>query len=291
MSNSRWLVTSVASLLAMWVLSGCIVVTGWGFGPKHWIEATEEIVLPAASVDELSAKTRNGSIKIQGVSDSNEEIVVKVKIKAGGSSAEDAQDCLDAIHIETRREDGVQKVSWIYTREKRNSWSAAVSFDVSLPGNTAVTSRTHNGAVVVSRVHGSVEATTHNGKMTLDKLSGSVRGETHNGAIVVDVASDDVHLLTHNGGIKARIENYTTVSGSIETHNGGVQVSFAGNPSTQVRCKTHNGGISHQDLGFTSFESTKRSLTGKLGSGRGRLKLETHNGSIRLRNDGIDRSL
>ncbi len=94
-----------------------------------------------------------------------------------------------------------------------------------------------------------------------------------------------MELRTHNGGVKAAYaKNAPPVCNiSIVTHNGGVDFTAPSNLSAEVEVATHNGSI-NTDLPITVIgKVTKRKLTGTIGTGQGKLHLETHNGSIKIR--------
>jgi len=163
--------------------------------------------------------------------------------------------------------------------------SVSVSLDVTVPNQTNLELGTHNGAVVIADITGQVRATTHNGRVITERVSGSTELETHNGSITCRQASGDAKLRTHNGSVKAfYAETASPVSDiSIVTSNGSIELTAPPDLSARIEASTHNGSI-NTDLPITiRGKVTKRKLTGTIGSGEGRLHLETHNGSIRLR--------
>ncbi|MGD2095779.1 MAG: DUF4097 family beta strand repeat-containing protein, partial [Phycisphaerales bacterium] len=70
---------------------------------------------------------------------------------------------------------------------------------------------------------------------------------------------------------------------SLITHNGSIELESPPNFSAEVNASTHNGSI-NTDLPITvKGKVSKRRLVGTIGTGEGKLRLETHNGSIRIR--------
>jgi len=69
----------------------------------------------------------------------------------------------------------------------------------------------------------------------------------------------------------------------IVTHNGDIDFTSPPNFSAKADISTHNGSI-RTALPITVVgEVSKRELRGTIGSGEGRLHLETHNGSIKIK--------
>jgi DUF4097 and DUF4098 domain-containing protein YvlB len=163
--------------------------------------------------------------------------------------------------------------------------SVGVRLDVTVPDRTNLKLETHNGSVAVTDITGDVHAITHNGKITTERVSGSTVLETHNGSISVRSTSGDAKLRTHNGSVKAfYAETASPISDiSIVTSNGSIELETPPALSARIEASTHNGSI-NTALPITIIgKVSKRKLTGTIGSGEGRLYLETHNGSIRIR--------
>ncbi len=67
------------------------------------------------------------------------------------------------------------------------------------------------------------------------------------------------------------------------THNGSIDLTTPPDLSARIAASTHNGSIK-SDLPITvSGEIGKTRVSGTIGTGEGKVELETHNGSIRIR--------
>jgi hypothetical protein len=163
--------------------------------------------------------------------------------------------------------------------------SVSVSLDAKIPNQTDLGLTTHNGAVSIANIIGKVNATTHNGKVTTEKVSGTTVLRTHNGSVICREISGDAQLKTHNGSVKTFYSKAapSICDISIVTHNGSIEFAAPPELSAQVDASTHNGSI-NTDLPITvAGKVSKNKLTGTIGTGQGKLHLETHNGSIRIR--------
>ena len=92
-------------------------------------------------------------------------------------------------------------------------------------------------------------------------------------------------LRTRNGSVRAFYSESAppVCNVSIVTHNGGVHFTAPQNFSAEADVSTHNGSI-QTDLPITIIgKLSKRKLTGKIGTGQGKLHLQTHNGSIKIK--------
>lgn len=146
---------------------------------------------------------------------------------------------------------------------RRNDVS--VDFELRLPDAIDLVARTVNGDVFADDLGGDVVAMTVNGDIEVS-TEGFAQAETVNGDI--DVRMDDADF--------ERGADFSTVNGSIT-------LDVADAVDADVRASWLNGGF-ESDLPFTiDGRIGKRSARGTLGDGGAELRLETVNGSIRIR--------
>ncbi len=161
---------------------------------------------------------------------------------------------------------------------------------------------TGSGSVEVADIQGELSVDTGSGSVTLDRVSGprvsvdtgsgGVEGgsistdrlvvDTGSGGIRLrDVTAPDVELDTGSGSVT------TDLHGSVErlivdTGSGSVTVSLPDDINAEVDLDSGSGGI---DLDFAVEVTTMRrdKIEGRIGNGRGLIKIDTGSGSIRLR--------
>lgn len=303
--------------------TGCIVTGsgGWPWsGPSVWTEpVTEQLRIDAANLKALEVRTHNGSISFEPQPPGTTDAYVTVTRKAGGRTQADAQEALEAIQVYVTPAGGdSQRVGWKWKGLKRPTWGARVSFDLRAPGNIRFDAKTHNGPIRINGVTGQVRVVTHNGPVKVESVDGTLHAETHNGAVEIAGMTGDVRIVTHNGPVtvestkgklyaethNGRVEatyagsNVTLVShngkvaadlmrcgaldGSITSHNGAVEVVIGQGTSVALKCRTHNGRIKC-DVPLDDMQTSRRKLTGTIGTGQGSLEVTTHNGSVRIR--------
>lgn len=277
--------------------------------PRVWVEDAQVIELSADRIESLQTTTDSGTIRVRARDDDQDLIELTATIRVGAASEVEAYDILDSIDIETQLRDAErqQVIGWRITDDRRRSASINVSYELLVPARLGVNARTHNGEIDVAGIQGNCDLESRNGQISLVSEHAeldndrAIRAATHNGPIRVDAAANDLRLNTHNGEVRVRttaprfrFESHNgeidaqllaqgPVDGRINTHKGAVRVQLAQGLAAQVKCRADLGNVSAQ--GLDRFEKVKREHLGQVGSGEGRIEIQTHNGAIDLRRD------
>jgi len=282
MNKGYFMKLLLVCLLGLLIVSAsrCINVGGWALNAKY--KRTVQLSAPLKSGSTFAAQTHNGSITIAGaeVTDCN----LTATIIAHAVTEEDAREVAEQTKVKLvpfgdRLTAKIEKPTYMRNR------SVSVNLNVILPNKTSLELNTHNGGIKITDITGEVDASTHNGGVTATQIAGSTKLETHNGGITCKEISGDAQLRTHNGGIKVYYSEAAkpACDVSVVTHNGGVEFVAPPNFSAAVNVSTHNGSIK-TDIPITvTGKVSKGKLTGTIGTGEGKLHLETHNGSIRIK--------
>lgn len=282
MENGFLKKVSLGSLLCLLIVAAgcCINIGSCAMRAKY--ERTVQLSAPLSPGSSFTAQTYNGSITITGadVTDCN----LTATIIGRAVTEEDAKKVAEQTTIKLEPF-GDKLTAKIDKPTFRFNKSVSVSLNVTVPNNTGLELTTHNGRVEITNVTGPLNATTHNGKVTAEQASGTIELHTHNGSVICREVSGDTQLKTHNGSIKVYYsEDAPSVCDiSLITYNGGIDLMTPSNFSGEVEASTNNGSINTELPITVSGKLSKRRLTGKIGTGQGRLHLETHNGSIRIR--------
>jgi hypothetical protein len=260
---------------------GCCIQVGCGVPPaKH--TRVVEVSAPLAAGGCFTAKTHNGSITVTGADVAECRVTATIVARAG--SEEQARKLAEQTRIRLEPDGSKLKTKIDKPRTGMNK-SVSVSLDVTVPGQTDAVLITHNGKVRTSDLRGRIDATTHNGKVRASRVIGTTKLRTHNGSITCEEISGDIQLRSYNGNVRAAYSQSAppVCDVSIVTHNG--RVEFAGPPhySARVEVSVHNGTISTELPITLSGKLSRRKLHGTIGTGEGRLHVETHNGSITMK--------
>jgi len=267
-------------LCLLMLLTGCIYIGSCGMQARY--ERTVQLSAPLSAGSTFAAQTDNGSITINGADVA--ECNLTATIVGRAATDEEAQELAEKTQVTLVASENKLTIK-IDKPITRMNQSVGVSLNGTVPNKTDLELLTHNGAVEIAHISGRVNATTHNGKVTTENVWGATVLETHNGAVNCTEISGDAQLKTHNGNVKALYAQAAPAvcDVSIITYNGGIE--FAAPPafSAQVEATTHNGSV-HTDLPITVVGKVSKSeLKGTIGTGQGKLRLETHNGSIGIR--------
>jgi DUF4097 and DUF4098 domain-containing protein YvlB len=141
-----------------------------------------------------------------------------------------------------------------------------VSYEVSVPSNSNLSLKAHNGGIGVFDVRGRIEFNTTNGGVTLRRLAGDVKGQTTNGGLTIDLI----------GG------RWDGEGMDVRTANGGVTLSIPENYSARLETATVNGGLRF-DYPITVQGEIKRELSVNLGAGGQTIRAMTTNGGIQIK--------
>jgi hypothetical protein len=126
-----------------------------------------------------------------------------------------------------------------------------------------------------------------NGNVTANNLGRVVRASSVNGRVQVSTKSW-AEVSSVNGNVKARMGQADWPGTlSIETVNGSIELELPGDLSADVAFKSVNGEL-ESDFALTVQGSMSgHSMKGRIGNGGRELKIETVNGSVRLKHNSI----
>jgi hypothetical protein len=275
-------ITLIKSLVLFSIcLSGCVFV-----GPFNQSQKFTKImhmpVTPLSAGSGFQTATHNGSIEVHGsnVNDCN----IIATITGHASSVEKAEELAEQTKL-SFDQSGSTLILKIDKPDNMVNCSVTVSLDIILPDKIDLDLVSHNGKISIENVTGKTNVTTHNGAVIVNSISGVTRLETHNGEIAAKEISGDIDFLSHNGMVRADFAQAAAPDCDITmvTHNGGIDLTTPQNYSAQVNVSTHNGSINTNLPVTISGDFSGKSLNGTIRDGQGTLKLETYNGSIKLR--------
>jgi hypothetical protein len=264
---------SLSALAICFWVGGCV--------PK---EEYQRVVVLSESMQKgslFTAETHNGAIQLRGGETGSCDLTVT--ITAWADTQENAQKLAEKVKVKLLpTNEGlrfvIEKPSVLVNK------SVGVAIEGTVPNKVDLQLTTHNGSVGLVGIAGNIRAITHNGAVSCQNTSGESTLTTHNGKITCTEISGDLQLKTHNGGIKVFYSPTATLPNSIDavTHNGSIRLRPPGGFSGDVDLSTHNGSISTNLPVTVIGKISKSSVKGKIGTGKSRLRLETHNGSITI---------
>ncbi|MDT8301827.1 MAG: DUF4097 family beta strand repeat-containing protein [Sedimentisphaerales bacterium] len=273
---------SLVSLLCLLAVGACSCIYIGGYGMQAKYERTVQLSSPMLNGSSFEAQTHNGSIKITGADITECNLTATITSRA--KTEEDAQKLAERTTVKLEPFGG-SLIAKINKPIFLTNQSVSVSLDVQVPNESDLELTTHNGSLEIRNITGRLNGTTHNGRITAKQISGRTELHTHNGSVTCREISGDSRLKSHNGSIRVYYSDAapSVCDISLITYNGGIEIETPSNFSGEIDISTSNGSI-RTDLPITIVgKISKSKLAGKIGSGQGKLHLETHNGSIRVR--------
>lgn len=233
-----------------------LCVAGLAFGAEPYRETFDQSY-PIAAGGRVSLSNVNGGVQVN-VGDQNTVRVQAVK------DAEFHEE-LDNLRIEVKSSASTVEIETRYPHGDHGHLS--VEYTLTVPkGASLDTIDLVNGGLTVSGLGGEVHAKLVNGEAKLSGLAGNVEVHTVNGA-------QSVELQQLSSG--QRVE--------LKTVNGSIRLSLAPSGSADVEARTVNGHLSNDfGLPVNKHQYVGADMNGAIGSGGGKVRLESVNGAIRL---------
>jgi len=139
-----------------------------------------------------------------------------------------------------------------------------------------------NGSIQVHHIRGEVHVDTTNGPIEARSLAARIKGSTTNGRIVLEDIEGGIHLETTNGSIRARNLDGWGEGIQLESTNGSIEVEL-GKATGDLIAENSNGSLEVRVPGGQVIEQTKHSARVKVPGRSQSIRLETTNGSIRVK--------
>jgi hypothetical protein len=139
-----------------------------------------------------------------------------------------------------------------------------------------------NGPILVTDVRGEVLVDTTNGSIEARNLVARIHGSTTNGRIILEDVAGGIRLETTNGSVRARNLDGWGEGIHLESTNGSIEVEL-GKASGDLLAENSNGSLEVRIPGAQVLEITKHSAHVKVPGRTQPIRLETTNGSIRVK--------
>jgi lia operon protein LiaG len=160
---------------------------------------------------------------------------------------------------------------------------------------------TGSGRVAVRDVTGNLNVDTGSGGITLDRVTGDVlRIDSGSGGVQGnDITVRDFNADVGSGGLRlfrVKSPHVSAQTGSggvtlellsdierldVETGSGGATIRVPATLSAEVDAETGSGGFS-TDFEITTRRMSRNHIVGRIGDGKGRVRIEAGSGSVRL---------
>ena len=203
-------------------------------------------------------------------------------------------------------------------QEREYSQNVSISYDLEVPAETRLDSRTGSGNQSIDGIQGPVDATTGSGNVNASNIANQVRAKTGSGNIELNSVSSSAQAGTGSGGIRASriggafrgdtgsgniLLNLTApgdvelrtgsgdleasgVRGALHASSGSGSITAAGEPSGEWKINLSSGNITLRFAPNAAFELAARTSSGRIDLGQpvtvsGRISPKEIHGKIR----------
>lgn len=215
---------------------------------------------------QLDLETLSGDITVRP--SSGRELVVEIIKEASGTTDAAAKAGLSRVRVDSEERGGRVTVKTVYPNERRSDSRVSVSYVVSAPAGTRISTHAVSGDVTVEGISGELSVSTMSGNVRITDASRVTGAKTVSGDLTLrNVGAEGLlEASTMSGeiiatGVKARRLDLGTVSGG---------VTARGVSADDVRLKSMSGDV--------VFDGA---LTA-----RGRYEFTAHSGDVRITIDG-----
>jgi DUF4097 and DUF4098 domain-containing protein YvlB len=259
----------------------------WTSAEAATLKETFQKTYPLQSGGQLEVGNRNGGITVEAW-DRNEVRVEAIKqVKA--PSEERAREAMKKIRIDVQQGAGAVRIATRLPKDEGdgffdwltgNDVNFSVTYKIKAPREVATHLQSTNGGVRLVGTRGRANLETTNGGVSIERVAGDVRMRSTNGGLSVVESAGSLDGVTTNGGVSVQL---TEVDGdvSLRTTNGGVTVRVPQDVRASVDVETSNGGI-HSDLEVVGGHKGRKTLTGDINGGGGKLFVRSTNGGVRI---------
>ena len=193
--------------------------------------------MPVTGTVDLEVRTGSGTIQIRTGGSEAVEIRGRVRCWEAWSGAS-AEECVRRIEADPP----VTQSGNVIRLDSRAEWwssdNASVSYEVTVPIDSRVRTRSGSGDQVVGGVRGDVDARAGSADIRIEGVGGNIRASTGSGHI--DIQSSRGSVVAHSG---SGAINTTSVGGDLEVHTGSGRVSVANGGDGRTVVTTGSGDI------------------------------------------------
>lgn len=225
---------------------------------------------PLTATGRVSIANINGDVHI-GVWDRNE---VKVDAVKRAHKPErltevtiEVTNTADSVMIKTKYPERNQTFE---SRNRENN-PASVEYTLTIPRGARL-----DGAELV------------NGSLDIEGIQGDVHASLVNGEVRASGLGGEVKLSTVNGGVEANVAALDAAKGvTLNSVNGSIVLMVPSGANAQIKASTVHGPITNDfGLAVEDGQFVGHNLSGQIGSGGPRIRLNNVNGSIAIKRGG-----
>ncbi len=277
----RELAVPAALLIPALLLTSCIFGSDI-FGVSNTRYSAEEdfsYTIDVTSQTRFLLQGINGTVELEGDPDATTVEVWGTRRVKSESVADARQHLEELLVLVATTADRVT----VRTDQPEDSHgrSYIVNYHVIVPEDINVRVVHVNGEIEILSLTGDLDVASTNGEARIDSVYGDTVVNLTNGNLRLWEMFGDVEADLSNGNVTARVTMSGSADCDIAVTNGQIDLTVPFDTSAQFSAAVTNGSI-NLGAGFTlaNIQSSPTSLSGRLGTGLGTIRLRTTNGTI-----------
>lgn len=267
--QSRWPVFMLAGLSL--ILTTALASSPASLGAEGHFERTLKVTGPV----ELDVSTGSGSINVRTGDASTVRVYGTIRAHDGFFRGEDAEKKVRYLEANPPIEQhgDIIKIGRIEDSELQRNVS--ISYELVVPVETRLRSRTGSGSQTIEGVHGPLEVSTGSGHIRVSRIGDEVRAATGSGGIELQTVKGNVRASTGSGSIRA-----IGIAGGLKASTGSGNVTLEETAPGDVDISTGSGRVELKNIhGDVRAHTASGSITAE-GEGTNTWRLQTASGSI-----------
>jgi len=278
--RKHWIWLSIICVLLGMISIACDDDDNWVWDSKHKASEEFEYSIMTGNQEGLRLNAINGSIEVEGVSNTASVEITGERIVKSDASQSEAEAHLEELSVNIEESEKELLIQTIQPEHPDDGINYEVRYRIRLPEAWWVEIEQVNGAIQVQSIRSDARLRTINGEVSVDTCFGNLEATASNGAIRFRDVAGNVDARVSNGGIDGRLAEATVSTCRLKTINGGISLSIPRTVSAMFSAQVSNGDIDTSDVPIVSEEVTPRRVSGKIGDGEGVIDLSTANGGI-----------
>ena len=227
---------------------------------------------------DLSIQSGSGSITVRTGSDSTVQVEGTIRASNGFLSKDDAKEKVAYLELHPPTEQNGNVIKIGHFTESRMQQNVSISYELVVPANTQLRSRTGSGKQTFDGISGPLETSTGSGNISASNIGAAVQATTGSGNIFLENVKGEVRTSTGSGEIRA-----IGVEGSVRTSTGSGSITVEQTGVADARATTGSGNITLKNVrGLVQASSASGSITAE-GGGTSPWHLQTASGSVSVR--------
>lgn len=224
---------------------------------------------------DLSIQTGSGKINVRTGDNSTVQVEGTIQARNSFLSKGDAEQRVRYLESNPPIEQEGNVIRIGRVTDSRMLHNVSISYELVVPANTRLRSRTGSGEQKVDGISGPLDASTGSGDIRASNIGAGVQATTGSGQIVLETVKEGVRASTGSGAIRA-----TGVGGSVRASTGSGNITVEQTGVADARVSTGSGSITLRKIrGLVHASTASGSITAE-GGGQSPWHLKTVSGNV-----------